>query len=94
MPAKSRRKRGKNLPPSKRVKRSGSNLSATKTNQSSENTTVTTSAAVTPILPGKKLTSQVQTASHRNPYISSELMTIGIFAVVILVMLSILAAVL
>ena len=94
MPAKSRRKRGKNLPPSKRIKRSGGNVSATTTNQSSENTVETTPAAVTPVIPGKKPALQAQATAHRYPHISSELMTIGIFAVIVLVILAILAAVL
>jgi hypothetical protein len=94
MPAKSRRKRSKNLPPSKRIKHSTGNISAVRTNQSSEHTVEATAAVVPPIVPIKKSTLQVQTESHRYPYISSELMTIGIFAVIVLVLLGILAAVL
>ncbi|UCC17913.1 MAG: hypothetical protein JSU58_04995 [Dehalococcoidales bacterium] len=94
MPAKSRRKRGKNPPPSKRTKRSGGNVSAAITNQPHENTVESAAAVETPVMPEKKTTSQVQTAVDRYPYISSELRTIGILAVLVLVILGILAAVL
>ena len=91
MPAKSRRKRGKNLPPSKRVKHSGGKLSATITSQSPENIVESDVAAETPVMPEKNSTPQVQSAPARYPYISSELRTIGIFAVLVLVILGILA---
>ena len=94
MPAKSRRKRGKNLPPSKRIKQSGGSTTATLSNQSPENTVESVTAVETPVMPAKKATSQVQTTVTRYPYISSELRTIGILAVLILVILGILAAVL
>jgi hypothetical protein len=93
MPAKSRRKRGKNPPPSKRIKHSGGSTSAAKVNQSPENT-VESAAVETPVMPEKKSTTQVQTTSVRYPYISSEVRTIGILTVLILVILGILAAVL
>ena len=91
MPAKSRRKRGKNLPPSKRIKQSGGSTTAAVSNKSPENTVESTSAK-TPVIPEKKAVSQVQTTVTRYPYISSELRTIGILAVLILVILGILAA--
>ena len=94
MPAKSRRKRGKNLPPSKRVKQSGGSTTAALSNQSPENTVESTIPVETPVIPEKKAVSQIQTAVTRYPYISSELRTIGILAVLILVILGILAAVL
>jgi hypothetical protein len=94
MPAKSRRKRGKNLPPSKRIKRSGSSTTAAFSSQTPENTVESTSAVETPVIPEKKATSQVQTTVAHYPYISSELRTIGILAVLVLVILGILAAVL
>jgi hypothetical protein len=94
MPAKSRRKRGKNLPPSKRVKQSSGSTTAVISNHPSENTVESTAAVKTPVMPAKRASSQVQTTAAHYPYISSELMTIGIFAVVVLVILIILAAVL
>jgi hypothetical protein len=92
MPSKSRRKRGKNLPPSKRIKRSGSNVSAAKVSQPPESKAESAEAVKTPVMPEKKSIPQVQTTSARYPYISSELRTIGILAVVVLVFLGILAA--
>ena len=94
MPAKSRRKRGKNLPPSKRIKHSSSNISAAKTSQSTETTVESAAAIDTPVMAQKKSTVQVQPASVRYPYISPELRTIGILAVLVLIILGILAAVL
>ncbi|HEY94200.1 MAG TPA: hypothetical protein G4O15_04620 [Dehalococcoidia bacterium] len=94
MPAKSRRKRGKNLPSSKRIKRSSGSTSAAITNQSTANTVKSTAVIDTPVMSGKKSTVQIQTSVTRYPYISSELRTIGIFAVLVLVILGILAAVL
>ena len=94
MPAKSRRKRGKNLPPSKRIKHSGSSTTAAITNQSSSNTVESVAAVKTPVVSEKKSPSQVQTKITHYPYISSELRTIGILAVLILIILGILAAVL
>ena len=94
MPAKSRRKRGKNLPPSKRIKQSGGSTTAALSNRSPENTVESTSAVETPVIPEKKATSQVQTKVAHYPYISSELRTIGILAILVLVILGILAAVL
>jgi hypothetical protein len=94
MPAKSRRKRGKNLPPSKRIKRSGGNISAATANRSTENTIESSTVVETPVIQEKKSTVQVQSTAVRYPYISSELKTIGIFAVLVLVILGILAAVL
>jgi len=92
MPSKSRRKRGKNLPPSKRIKRSSSNVSAAKVSQPPESKVESAEAVKTPVMPEKKSIPQVQTTSARYPYISSELRTIGILAVVVLVILGILAA--
>lgn len=94
MPAKSRRKRGKNLPPSKRIKHSGGSVAATTAAQSPENTAESTSVFKTPVKPERKPTPQVQTTAAHYPYISSELRTIGIIAVAVLVILGILAAVL
>jgi hypothetical protein len=94
MPAKSRRKRGKNLPPSKRIKHSGGNISATTANRSPENAVESAVAVETTVILEKKTTPQGQTTVVRYPYISSELKTIGIFAVLVLVILGILAAVL
>jgi hypothetical protein len=94
MPSKSRRKRGKNLPPSKRIKRSGTNVSAAKVSQLPESKVESAAAVETPVMPEKKSIPQVQTTSASYPYISSELKMIGIFAVVVLVILGILAAVL
>ena len=94
MPAKSRRKRGKNLPPSKRIKQSSGSTAAAISNQSPENTVESTSAVETPVMPEKKAASQIQTTVTRYPYISSELRTIGILAVLVLIILGILAAVL
>ena len=94
MPAKSRRKRGKNLPPSKRIKHPGGNISAAKADQSPENTVESAAVVETPVIPEKKTTSQVQVTGVRYPYISSELRTIGVLAVLVLIILGILAAVL
>lgn len=94
MPAKSRRKRGKNLPPSKRIKQSTGNITATVNDQSPENTVESSAAVKSPVIPEKRSTTQVQATAVRYPYISSELRTIGILAVLILVILGILAAVL
>ena len=91
MPAKSRRKRGKNLPPSKRVKHSGGKTPTTITDQPPENIVESDVAAETPVMPEKNSTAQVQPAIVRYPYISSELRTIGILAVLVLVILGILA---
>ena len=94
MPAKSRRKRGKNLPPSKRTKQSSASTTAAISNQPLENTVESAATVKTPVVPVKKAGSQVQTTVTHYPYISSELKTIGIFAVVVLIILGILAAVL
>ena len=94
MPAKSRRKRGKNPPPSKRTKQSAGNISAAITNQSPENTVKSAAVVETPVIPEKKPTSPIQATVVRYPHITSELRTIGMFAVLILVILGILAAVL
>ena len=94
MPAKSRRKRGKNLPPSKRIKKSSGSTTAAISNQPPENTEESAASVKTPVMPAKKASSQVQTTVTHYPYISSELKTIGIFAVVVLIILGILAAVL
>ena len=94
MPAKSRRNRGKNLPPSKRTKLSDGNISAATTNQSPENTAESAAIVESPVMPEKKSTSQVQATVVRYPYISSELRTIGILAVLVLIILGILTAVL
>jgi hypothetical protein len=94
MPAKSRRKRSKNLPPSKRIKQSGGSRTAAEVNQPAVNTVDSTAVTETPIPAEKKSSARVQTTVARNPYISSELKTIGILAVLVLVILGILAAVL
>ncbi|UCD09554.1 MAG: hypothetical protein JSU79_02630 [Dehalococcoidales bacterium] len=91
MPAKSRRKRGKNLPPSKRVKHSGGKISATTTSQTPEKILDPNVAAETPVMSEKNSTPPMQSAPVRYPYISSELRTIGILAVLVLVILGILA---
>ena len=91
MPAKSRRKRGKNLPPSRKVKTAASSSAIAgkqKTPVVESNT-----APETPVVTRKIPASPVQTRSATYPFIKSELGTIGIFAVVILVILGILAAV-
>lgn len=94
MPAKSRRKRGKNLPPSKRIKRSGDSTTAAISSQSPENTVEPGAAVKTPAMPENKASPRVQTTTIRHPYISSELRTIGILAILVLVILGILAAIL
>jgi hypothetical protein len=94
MPAKSRRKRSKNPPPSKRIKQTGSSKTAAITNQSTENMVDSNAVVETPVLSGKKTTLQIQNTVARYPYISSELKTIGIFTVLVLVILGILVAVL
>lgn len=94
MPAKSRRKRSKNLPPSKRIKQTGGSKTAATANQSAVNTVESSAVVETPVLSEKKTTLQVQNTGTRYPYISSELKTIGILAVLVLVILGILAAVL
>jgi hypothetical protein len=94
MPAKSRRKRSKNLPPSKRIKQTGSGKTAAIANQPTVNTVDSNAVIETPVLSEKKKTLQVQNTVARYPYITSELKTIGILAVLVLVILGILAAVL
>jgi hypothetical protein len=94
MPAKSRRKRSKHLPPSKRIKQAGGSKTAAIANQSTENIVDSNAVVETPVLSEKKTTSPVQSTVVRYPYISSELKTIGILAVLVLVILGILAAVL
>jgi preprotein translocase subunit SecF len=93
MPAKSRRKRGKNLPPSKRIKQSGKVASSVISNQSTANKIDSATVDETPVIQEKKSSSQIQAKVISNPYISSELRTIGIFAVLVLVILGILAVV-
>jgi hypothetical protein len=94
MPAKSRRKRSKNLPPSKRIKYSGRSNTATVANQSAVNTVDAAAVVETPVRSEKKTTTRIQDTAVRYPYISSELRTIGILAILVLVILGILAAVL
>ena len=94
MPAKSRRKRGKNIPPSKRAKHSGGNMSAAITSQSLGKTVESAKVVETPVMTEKHSTSQVQAKVTRYPYITTELRTLGMFAVLVLVILGILAAVL
>ena len=94
MPAKSRRKRGKNIPPSKRTKISDGTISAAVQTKSPESTIQSDTVVESPIKPEKKVSSQIQTSSVRYPFISSELRTIGIIAVLVLIILGILAIVL
>ncbi len=94
MPAKSRRKRGKHIPPSRRIKHSGISSSTTAVKQTTVNDVDSIVAVGTSITSAKKSSSQLQTTVARYPYISSELITIGIFATLVLVILGILAAVL
>ncbi len=93
MPAKSRRKRGKNVPPGKRRKSSTVSSSAAVVAQPTVDKTE--SAAVeTPVTAQKNVVQPAPAAVARYPYIFSELITIGLLAVLILVILGILAAVL
>ena len=94
MPAKSRRKRGKILPPSKRIKQAGTGTTAAAADQPTVSTVDSSIAVKTPVIPEKKAVPPVQNTVVRYPFISSELKTIGIFAVLVLVILGILAAVL
>ncbi|MBN2075104.1 MAG: hypothetical protein JW762_06095 [Dehalococcoidales bacterium] len=94
MPAKSRRKRSKNPPPSKRIKQTDSSKTAAVANQSTVNTVDSAAVVETSVPLEKKATAQVRNTVIRYPYISSELKTIGILAVLVLVILGILAAVL
>jgi hypothetical protein len=93
MPPKSRRKRGKNLPPSKRIK--------VGTGSSSLN--IEEEAFTDPIEPLKEIEkpaskSRVNAPAAETvasyPYVKSELINIGILAVIMLVILGILGAVL
>jgi len=92
MPAKSRRKRGKNLPPSKRVK-AGTVASAAKPKthpvEPAEAAPVYQPRSAQKSLPD----TQAQVVSTKYTHIKSELVTIGILAVIMLAALGILAAV-
>lgn len=92
MPAKSRKKRGKNLPPSKRIKAgtaTGSVNVAESSTEAVEPAAVQTRPAVSrkvPIQPAEIIASY--------PHIKPELYTIGILSVIMLAILGILGAVL
>jgi cobalamin biosynthesis Mg chelatase CobN len=92
MPAKSRRKRGKNLPPSKRIKKSATG-SAAVVAQSETQPVDSAPAANVPVSGKKNVAAQVQAQAISHQYVSSELVTIAVITVVIFVILVILAAV-
>ncbi len=92
MPAKSRRKRGKNLPPSKRIQ-AGTATSSVTGAESSAEAAEPAPVRVKPSVSRKMPVQYVETVASY-PYIKPELYTIGILAVIMLVILGILGAVL
>ena len=92
MPAKSRRKRGKNLPPSIKAKTGA----GTHTVESTSTVEAVPAATVTAAPVRKAPTSGRYAAQEEKtyPYIKPELWNIGILAVIMLVILGVLAAVL
>jgi hypothetical protein len=92
MPAKSRKKRGKNLPPSKRIK-AGTASSSVTVAESSAETAEPTPVRVKPAASRKVPVQEIETVASY-PYIKPELYTIGILAAIMLVLLVILGVVL
>jgi hypothetical protein len=90
MPAKSRRKRGKNLPTSKRIP-AGRGITSATTAQSETKETEPVMAQTKPVVTGKESAAPVQTTAARYPFIKSELTTIGILAIAMLAILIILS---
>ena len=90
MPAKSRRKRGKNLPPSKKIKAAGTSANMVGSTVASAEEKP---AIVAPVISKKAAVHAADTANTYS-HIKAELVTIGILAVVMLAALGILGAVL
>jgi len=94
MPAKSRRKRGKNTPPAKRKKDQKINPSAAVQQQAVVQNAEPVSAPDVPAVSRSTPASAARTKTASYPHIAAELWTIGILAVIMLVILIVLAAVL
>lgn len=90
MPAKSRRKRGKTPPPSKRKKLGVINPPAAVQQQAAVQNIESATIPDTPVIPKAK-PAPVKPQIVRYPYINSELWNIGILAVIMLVILTVLA---
>ena len=90
MPAKSRRKRGKTPPPSKRKKLRVSNPTATIQQQAIVQDADSVTVQDTPVTPKAK-PAPAKPQVVRYPHINAELLNIGILAVIMLVILTVLA---
>ena len=94
MPGKSRRKRGKFTPQSKTKKGRQNRPSVVARQQAVTPTQEPVSPSEIPASPVKAVTPAVKSTTIRYPYIAAELWTIGILAVIMLVILAVLASVL
>ena len=94
MPGKSRRKKGKYTPRSKTKKGRPNRPSVIARQQVVTPIQEPVSAPDVPVSPVKAATPAVKSTAVRYPYIASELWTIGILAVIMLVILAVLASVL
>lgn len=94
MPAKSsRRKRGKNLPPSKRI-HAGTGVAPTTVAKSETKETEPAISQPKPVVARKTTPAPVQEKIASFPFIKRELLTIGILAVVMIAILVVLSMVL
>jgi hypothetical protein len=94
MPGKSRRKRGKFTPQSKTKKGRQNRPSVVARQQAVTPTQQPVSPSKIPAPPAKAVTPVAKNTAVRYPYIAAELWTIGILAVIMLVILAVLASVL
>jgi hypothetical protein len=94
MPGKSRRKRGKFTPQSKTKKGRQNRPSVVARQQAVTPTQQPVSPSKIPAPPAKAVTPVAKSTAVRYPYIAAELWTIGILAVIMLVILAVLASVL
>jgi hypothetical protein len=94
MPARSRRKRGKNIPPSKRKKQRASTPALAVRQQAVLEAPEPTPAPDTFTPAKSEPVPEARPEAARYPYINSELLNIGVLAVIMLIILVVLASVL
>jgi len=94
MPAKSRRKRGKTLPPSKKNKVRASTPTVVMQEQVTTRAPEPVSHPEAPASPERKPAQTARPEIARYPHIAAELWNIGILAVIMLAILAVLASVL
>ena len=94
MPAKSRRKKAKNPPPSKRGKVTTGTLKAAAVESQPQTETPVIAKQTAPVRAARTRSTMAQEPVNTYPYIKSELWTIGILAVIMLAILGVLGVVL